>query len=145
MCAGRADGRLLAVCYAGYGHIAMPDARLPKGGRLSGCFLDDEGKNWSAAFTLFDGPYDDRDPSVARLKDGRLACTFFTLKPRATGRRDMNRWRFHRDQQRQRQNVESEPRLITKAYYVRRRSVNSRMDGWPWGSTRKTKSGLGGA
>lgn len=113
-----ADGRLLAVCYAGYGHIAMPDARLPKGGRLSGCFSDDEGKTWSAAFTLFDGPYDDRDPSVARLKDGRLACTFFTLKPRPDGQAGYESiGAFIVTSSDNGKTWESEPRLITKAYY----------------------------
>lgn len=80
-----ADGRLLAVFYAGYGHVAMPNEKLPKGGRLSGCFSADEGATWSEAFTVFDGPYDDRDPSVSQLKDGRLACVFFTLKPKPDG------------------------------------------------------------
>ena len=82
-----ADGRLLAVFYAGYGHIAMPNEKLPKGGRISGCFSSDEGKTWSEAFTVFDGPYDDRDPSVVQFKDGRLACTFFTLKPKPDGQK----------------------------------------------------------
>lgn len=74
-----ADGRLLAVFYAGYGHIALPNEHWPKGGRVSGCFSSDEGQTWSDAFALFDGPHDDRDPSVTQLKDGRLACVFFSL------------------------------------------------------------------
>jgi len=113
-----ADGQLLAVCYAGYGHIAMPDARLPKGGRLSGCFSDDEGKSWSAAFTLFDGPYDDRDPSVTRLKDGRLACTFFTLKPRPNGQAGYEPLgSFIVTSSDNGKTWETEPRLIAKEYY----------------------------
>ena len=27
----------------------------------------------------FDGDHDDRDPSIAQLKDGRLLCNFFSL------------------------------------------------------------------
>ncbi|MDD4102358.1 MAG: sialidase family protein [Kiritimatiellae bacterium] len=74
-----ADGRLLAVFYAGYGHIALPNEQWPKGGRISACYSSDEGVTWSAPFTLFDGPDDDRDPSVTQLRDGRLACVFFSL------------------------------------------------------------------
>ena len=76
-----ADGRLLAVFYAGYGHVSLPTATWPKGGRISYCTSSDEGQTWSAAQALFDGPYDDRDPSVTQLSDGRLICTFFTLQP----------------------------------------------------------------
>jgi len=77
-----ADGRLICVFYAGYGHVAMPNEKLPKGGRVSYCISADEGRTWSPAKTLFDGPYDDRDPSIVQLKDGRLICNFFTLKPK---------------------------------------------------------------
>ena len=80
-----ADGRLVAVFYAGYGHVAMPNEKLPKGGRISYCTSSDEGQTWSAAQTLFDGPYDDRDPSIVQLKDGRMICNFFTLKPKQGG------------------------------------------------------------
>ncbi len=75
-----ADGRLICVFYAGYGHVAMPNKNLPKGGRISYCISADEGRTWSPAETLFDGPNDDRDPSIVQLKDGRLICNFFTLK-----------------------------------------------------------------
>ncbi len=76
-----ADGRLMAVFYAGYGHVAMPNDKLPRGGRISYCTSSDEGKTWSKAETLYDGPNDDRDPSLVQLADGRLLCTFFTLTP----------------------------------------------------------------
>lgn len=75
-----ADGRLMTVFYAGYGHIALPNAQLPKGGRISYCVSDDEGRTWSPAKTLHDGPNDDRDPSIVQLKDGRLLCNFFSLE-----------------------------------------------------------------
>ena len=113
-----ADGRLLAVCYAGYGHIAMPNAQLPKGGRLSGCFSSDEGKTWSEAFTLFDGPYDDRDPSVVQLKDGRIACTFFTLKPKPDGQAGYDALgSFIVTSSDNGKTWETEPRQIAKDYY----------------------------
>jgi Neuraminidase (sialidase) len=73
------DGRLMAIFYAGYGHIALPCPQLPKGGRISYCISTDEGHTWSKAETLFDGPDDDRDPSMVQLKDGRLLCNFFSL------------------------------------------------------------------
>ena len=43
-----ADGRLLCVFYAGYGHVALPNAQLPLGGRVVGCYSSDEGRTWSA-------------------------------------------------------------------------------------------------
>jgi hypothetical protein len=74
------DGRLMCVFYAGYGHVAMPNAQLPKGGRVSYCTSNDEGRTWSPAETLYDGPDDDRDPSIVQLKNGRLICNFFSLR-----------------------------------------------------------------
>lgn len=74
------DGRLMAVFYAGYGHVAMPNEQLPLGGRVSYCVSSDEGRTWSAAKVLFDGPDDDRDPSIAQLRNGRLICNFFILR-----------------------------------------------------------------
>ena len=74
------DGRLMAVFYAGYGHVALPTAAWPKGGRISACTSSDEGRTWSAPFVVFDGPDDDRDPSIVQLEDGRLLCNFFILR-----------------------------------------------------------------
>lgn len=74
------DGRLMCVFYAGYGHIAVPNATLPKGGRISYCTSADEGRTWSQPKTLYDGPNDDRDPSITQLPDGRLMCSFFSLE-----------------------------------------------------------------
>ncbi|MFH1920460.1 MAG: sialidase family protein [Planctomycetota bacterium] len=74
------DGRLMSVFYAGYGHVAMPNEQLPKGGRISYSLSSDEGRTWSEAEVLYDGPDDDRDPSIAELKDGRLVCNFFSLR-----------------------------------------------------------------
>ncbi|MBN1344086.1 MAG: exo-alpha-sialidase, partial [Phycisphaerae bacterium] len=84
------DGRLMCVFYAGYGHVAMPNEKLPKGGRVSYCISADEGRTWSPAKTLFDGPYDDRDPSIVQLKDGRMICNFFILEPKPDGQKGWN-------------------------------------------------------
>lgn len=73
------DGRLMAVFYAGYGHVALPSPRLPRGGRICYCLSSDEGRTWTPARILYDGPNDDRDPSIVQLKDGRLMCSFFSL------------------------------------------------------------------
>lgn len=74
------DGRLMCVFYAGYDHVALPNDQLPLGGRVSYCVSSDEGRTWSSAETLYDGPDDDRDPSIVQLKSGRLICNFFSLR-----------------------------------------------------------------
>jgi len=74
------DGRLMCVFYAGYGHISFPNADWPMGSRISYCVSDDEGRSWSAPRLLFDGPDDDRDPSIVQLPSGRLLCNFFILR-----------------------------------------------------------------
>ena len=43
------DGRLIAVFYAGYGHVSLPNERLPRGGRISYCVSDDGGRTWSVS------------------------------------------------------------------------------------------------
>ena len=74
------DDRLMAVFYAGYGHVALPNEQLPKGGRISYCTSDDEGRTWTDAQVLYDGPDDDRDPSIVQLENGQLICNFFSLR-----------------------------------------------------------------
>ncbi len=73
------DGRLMCAFYASYHHIGLPRPENPKGGRISYCLSNDEGRTWSEAVTLFDSPDDDRDPSLVQLKNGRLICNFFSL------------------------------------------------------------------
>jgi hypothetical protein len=75
-----ADGRLMCVFYAGYGHVALPNEKLPRGGRISVCTSQDEGRTWSDAQVLYDGEDDDRDPSIVQLAGGRLICNFFSLR-----------------------------------------------------------------
>ena len=74
------DGRLICVFYAGYGHVALPNNLYPKGGRIAYCISENEGRTWSASKTLLDTPYDDRDPSITQLSDGRLICSYFNLR-----------------------------------------------------------------
>lgn len=74
------DGRLICVFYAGYGHVALPNAQLPKGGRISSCTSSDEGHTWTKAQLLYDGPDDDRDPSIVQLAGGKVVCNFFSLR-----------------------------------------------------------------
>lgn len=111
------DGRLMCVFYAGYGHVALPNDQLPLGGRVSCCFSSDEGRTWSPAATLYDGPDDDRDPSIAQLKSGRLICDFFSLRkadgqsPPYTG---LGSWMVFSDDLGK---TWSAPRLISADYY----------------------------
>jgi hypothetical protein len=73
------DGRLMCVFYASYHHIGLPKPEWPQGGRIVSCVSSDEGYSWSKPTVIHDGPDDDRDPSIAQLKNGRLICNFFTL------------------------------------------------------------------
>ena len=88
-----ADGRLLAVFYAGYGHVSLPNDRWLSGGRVSGCYSGDGGRTWSAPFLVLDGPDDDRDPSVVQLRSGRLLCTFFSLRQEPAAGGEARPWR----------------------------------------------------
>jgi hypothetical protein len=110
------DGRLMCVFYAGYGHVALPNEQLPKGGRISFCTSDDEGLTWSAAATLYDGPDDDRDPSIVQLKNGRMICNFFSLRKGEDGKTysGLGTWMISSDDQGK---TWSEPRQISKTHY----------------------------
>ena len=77
------DGRLMCVFYASYHHIGLPKPEWPNGGRVAYCVSSDEGFSWSKPEVLFDGPDDDRDPSIVQLKNGRLICNFFQLRRNA--------------------------------------------------------------
>ena len=80
-----ADGRLMCVFYAGWTHVSLPTDAQPAGGRIVAVYSQDEGKTWSAPEVVFDGPQDDRDPSIVQLRDGRLLCTFFSLQAAEAG------------------------------------------------------------
>jgi hypothetical protein len=76
-----ANGDLMCVFYAGYGHVSLPKDGFPRGGRICEVRSNDEGRNWSAPRILFDSPLDDRDPHIAQMRDGTLVCSFFTYRP----------------------------------------------------------------
>lgn len=74
------NGDLACVFYAGYGHVSLPNAEWPRGGRICLVESNDEGRTWSPPRVLFDGPQDDRDPHIAAMKDGTLVCSFFQYR-----------------------------------------------------------------
>jgi len=112
------DGRLMAVFYAGYGHVALPNEQLPKGGRISYCISSDEGRTWTAAKTLYDGPDDDRDPSIVQLKSGKMICSYFSLrKPKPPSKKSyegLGSWMVTSDDSGQ---TWSKPMQVAKDYY----------------------------
>ncbi len=70
---------LLCVFYSGYGHVSTPNAQWPKGGRVMAVRSHDGGRKWSKPDVIVDTELDDRDPSVAPLRDGTLMLNWFTL------------------------------------------------------------------
>ncbi|MHB8863832.1 MAG: exo-alpha-sialidase [Pirellulaceae bacterium] len=74
------NGDILCVFYGGYGHVSLPSADWPRGGRICLVRSSDEGVTWTEPRVLFDGPEDDRDPHIAAMRDGTLYCTFFTYR-----------------------------------------------------------------
>jgi len=73
------NGDLLCVFYAGYGHVSLPSAEWPKGGRICMVRSSDDGCTWTAPEVLFDDADDNRDPHITQMKDGTLVCSFFSL------------------------------------------------------------------
>ena len=111
------DGRLMCVFYAAYDHVGLPTDRWPKGGRIDAAFSSDEGKTWTNPQTLFDGPDDDRDPSIVQLASGRLLCNFFSLRKKAGGASGwdgLGTWLVASDDLGK---TWSAPRLISSDYY----------------------------
>jgi hypothetical protein len=80
------NGDLLCVFYAGYGHVSLPKADWPKGGRICSVRSKDEGHTWSKPQVVLDSLSDDRDPHVAQMRDSRVICSFFTYRPQLGGR-----------------------------------------------------------
>jgi hypothetical protein len=74
------NGELFCVFYSGYGHVSIPSASWPRAGRIMAVRSIDQGKTWSKPVVIIDTPLDDRDPSVACLKDGTLLLNWFTLQ-----------------------------------------------------------------
>jgi hypothetical protein len=73
------NGDILCVFYAGYGHVSLPTAEWPRGGRICLVRSRDEGRTWAAPEVLFDDAVDNRDPHIAQMSDGSLICSFFSL------------------------------------------------------------------
>src|SRR5215471_2397315 len=73
------NGDLYCVFYSGYGHVSTPNDKWPKGGRIMAVRSSDNGTTWSKPVVAIDTDQDDRDPSVACLKDGTLLLNWFTL------------------------------------------------------------------
>src|ERR1700757_1165549 len=73
------NGNLFCVFYSGYGHVSTPNDKWPKGGRIMAVRSTDNGQTWSNPVVVMDTDGDDRDPSVACLKDGTLLLNWFTL------------------------------------------------------------------
>jgi Neuraminidase (sialidase) len=80
------NGDLFCVFYSGYGHVSMPSPRWPKGGRIMAVRSSDSGQSWSKPVVIIDTAQDDRDPSVAYLKDGTLLLNWFTPRPDQEGK-----------------------------------------------------------
>jgi sialidase-1 len=108
------DGRLVCVFYEGYAHVSPPNNSYRKGGRICASSSLNNGETWSPPTTLYDGPYDDRDPSIAQLRSGRLLCDFFSLKPEGTGYADNGVWIMRSDD---RGRTWSRPQCVSPDYY----------------------------
>lgn len=74
-----ANGDIIVVFYAGYGHVSMPTPQWPKGGRICMVRSSDEGRTWTEPELLYDDDHDNRDPHIAQLSDGTLVCSLFSL------------------------------------------------------------------
>ena len=110
-----ADGRLACVFYASYTHVGLPNDKLPNGGRVALAFSGDEGQTWSTAETVYDGPDDDRDPSITQLRDGRLLCTYFSLRAKGDGKWDG--LGSHLIESKDAGKTWSAPRVLSSSYY----------------------------
>ena len=75
-----ANGDIIAVFYAGYGHVSLSNGDWPKGGRICTVRSSDEGRTWTAPAILYDDGIDNRDPHIAQMRDGTLICSFFSLE-----------------------------------------------------------------
>src|SRR5947209_828300 len=82
------SGELLCVFYAGYSYISLPAPDFVKGGRICVVRSDDDGQSWGDPTILYDDANDNRDPHIALLPDGSLACSFFSFAPKG----DRIRW-----------------------------------------------------
>lgn len=83
-----ANGDIIAVFYAGYGHVSLPNDDWPKGGRICTVRSSDQGRTWTEPAILYDDGIDNRDPHIAQMRDGTLICSFFcssaSIRPSAS-------------------------------------------------------------
>lgn len=86
------NGELFCVFYSGYGHVSAPNAAWPKGGRIMAVRSADNGQTWGQPVVVVDTAHDDRDPSVACLKDGSLLLNWFTPHPDRPGKDRLAVW-----------------------------------------------------
>lgn len=77
------NGDIAVVFYAGYGHVSIPNAEYPNGGKICMTRSADEGRSWSEPVVIYDDEYDNRDPHIAQLSNGTLICSFFSLRQKA--------------------------------------------------------------
>ncbi len=73
------NGDIVAVFYAGYGHVSYPNADYPKGGRVCMVRSKDEGRTWTAPKVIFDDETDNRDAHISQLSDGTVLVSLFSL------------------------------------------------------------------
>lgn len=65
------NGELICVFYYSPGHVH------PRGA-IALVRSDDDGNSWTLPEIIIDTPYDDRDPHIVQLKDGRIILSWFT-------------------------------------------------------------------
>jgi sialidase-1 len=73
------NGEIIAVFYAGDGHVTRASTKYPKAGRICIVMSKDDGHTWSLPRVLYDDSLDNRDAHVVQLKNGLIICTFFNL------------------------------------------------------------------
>ena len=81
------NGDLLCVFYAGYGHVSLPNDKLPRGARVCSARSTDGGKTWGPPEVVADTPWDDRDPHVCQLAEGTVIANWFTYYAGSTTKR----------------------------------------------------------
>lgn len=74
------NGDIVAAFYGGYGHVSLPNAEYPKGGKICLVRSSDEGRTWSEPQVIYDDPNDNRDSHIAQLSDGTVIISFFSLR-----------------------------------------------------------------
>ena len=70
------NGDILAVFYAGYGHVSLPNAEWPKGGRICYVRSSDEGVRDGAAILYDDGMTTETRTSLSSRRT--MILRFFT-------------------------------------------------------------------